>query len=233
VAVTSSSAGYQFALKRILRPLVPKRVLEERNICHRLGSEAARPYAQLRLLDTLGIRHLNKRTVPPGARSFVFVCFGNIMRSPTAELMFKRELLNHGRQGIDVNSAGIHTSPGREAHERAQIAARKLGFDLSHHRSKPLTAEMVAQADAILAMDFQNKAELLAQFPEARERIYMLSAYAENGRRYREIADPYFGDQDQADRCFTLLLTCVHNLAESVGLLASQNGAPRAGGVRG
>ena len=94
MAVTSSSAGYQFALKRILRPLVPKRVLEERNICHRLGSQAARPYAKLRLLDTLGIRHLNKRAVPPGARSFVFVCFGNIMRSPTAELMFKRALLN-------------------------------------------------------------------------------------------------------------------------------------------
>ena len=203
-------------LKRVLRPLLPQSILRDRDTYLRLGPKTGRTYLRLRVLDRLGLRGSNKRKAPSNARSFVFVCFGNIMRSPMAELMFRRTLAEHGEYDMEICSAGIHAIPGSEAHPRSQVAARELGLPLDYHRSKLLTPEMVAKADAIFAMDFQNKAELLNLYPESRNKIFMLSAYAEGKYRYREIPDPFFGDQDEARRCYALLQTCVHNLVKSL-----------------
>jgi protein-tyrosine phosphatase len=207
-------------LKRVLRPLVPERLLKDREIYLRLGKKTGNTYLRLRALDALGVRGSNKRKVPADAQSFVFVCFGNIMRSPMAELMFRRTLAEHGEYNMEICSAGIHAIPGSEAHPRSQIAGRELGLPLDYHRSKLLTAEMVEQADAIFAMDFQNKAELLNLYPEASNKIFMLSAYGEGKYRYREIPDPFFGDQDEARRCYAVLQTCIHNLVKSLRPIA-------------
>jgi protein-tyrosine phosphatase len=150
------------------------------------------------------------------------------MRSPMAHLMFERAVQERRLSGLSVSSAGIHASAGNEAHPRAQIAARALGLPLDHHRSHLLTSEMVSQADAILAMDFQNKAELLAQYPSARAKIFMMSAYAEGRMRFREIPDPYFGDQEEAFRCYAVLGTCVQNLVKTLLPLATQVSLPKA-----
>jgi protein-tyrosine-phosphatase len=211
----SSIDNPQSGLKRILAPLVPKRLIEERGIFLRLGP-AGRIYAKLRLLDTMGIRQSNRRCVLPGASSFLFVCHGNIMRSPMAEVMLRRALSESHQEGITVLSAGIHATPGTEAHPRARIAAREFGLLLDQHRSRVLTVEMVASADAIFAMDFQNQAELLTHFPQARDKIGLLSDYAEGEQRSRPIPDPYFGDQDETSRCYAVLQTCVNNLVKSV-----------------
>jgi protein-tyrosine-phosphatase len=66
-------------------------------------------------------------------------------------------------------------------------------------------------------MGFQNRAEVLALYPEARGKVVMLSAYAEGAERYREIPDPYFGDLEATRRCYALLQTCIHNLAAELG----------------
>jgi protein-tyrosine-phosphatase len=138
------------------------------------------------------------------------------MRSPMAEHMLKRAALKMGQEEILVNSAGIHATPGTGAHPRAMVAARELGITLDTHQSQLLTAEMVAQADVIFAMDLQNQAELLTEFPQARDKILLLSIYAEGSHRFREIPDPYFGDQEAARHCGVVLETCIHNLAESI-----------------
>jgi protein-tyrosine-phosphatase len=203
-------------LKRVLRPLAPKRLLAERAIFLRLGPRAGRNYLTLRILDAAGFRSSNQRRIPEGARSFVFVCYGNIMRSPMTERMLTRALAERGVNGITVRSAGIHAVPGSEAHPRAQVVARELGLPLDSHRSRLLTTDMVSEADAILAMDFQNKAELLAKFPQAKNKIFMLGAYAPVQGASCEIADPYFGDQDEARRCYRVLQMCIDNLAESL-----------------
>jgi len=206
----------QPTLKRVLRPLIPETWRKERGIYLRLGPAAGPVYARLRVMDALGVRSANRRRISPRARSFIFVCFGNIMRSPMAELMFKRSLGERNQDGIRVSSAGIHAIPGSPAHPRAQVAARELGLSLDHHQSQLLTHEMADQADAILAMDFQNKAELVSLFPEARDKVFMLSAYADGQQYCREIADPYFCDQEGARQCYGVLQNCIHNLAESL-----------------
>jgi protein-tyrosine-phosphatase len=204
-----------FSLKSFIRPLVPQRFIKERDVFVRLGP-AGPTYARLRILDALGIRQSTSRAVPPGTCSFLFVCYGNIMRSPMAEAMLKRAALDLGQEEIKVNSAGLHATPDTEAHPRAIIAARELGIPLDHHRSQMLTEQMVVEVEAILAMDFQNQAELLIKFPHARDKILLLSAYAERELRYREIPDPYFGDQEAARHCYAVLQTCINNLARSI-----------------
>ena len=125
-------------LKRVLRALVPTRLRQERGIIFRLGPSGF-AYAKLRLLDAMKMQPnaaAKERRCPPDARSFLFVCYGNIMRSPMAELMFKRALAENTREDVVVRSAGIHATAGTEAEPRAQVAAAELGLPLAHHRSK-------------------------------------------------------------------------------------------------
>jgi len=204
-------------IKDVLRKFVPNFLLQQRSIVLRLGPRAGWIYAKLRLFDLLGFRSVNGRMPPTGARSFVFVCFGNIMRSAMAEfLMLKMvsETAPERAHALCIMSAGLHTAAGREAHPWAQEAALDLGISLAGHRSKPLTREMVEQAECIFAMDFQNKAELLTLYPEADSKIYMLSAYAEGPSRYREIPDPYNTDLERTRACGRHLRTCIGNLIE-------------------
>jgi protein-tyrosine-phosphatase len=205
------------ASKHVLRKFVPDFLLRKRDIICRLGPKAGRIYARLSLLDMLRVRTANKRLVPRSARSFVFVCHGNIMRSAMAEFLMRQTLQEMGlEQQVHVTSAGLHACAGREAHIWARESSADLGISLADHRAKPFSKTMAAEADCILAMDFQNKAELLTLYPESREKIYMLSAYSEGPGRYREILDPYLGDLETTRFCARQLRTCVGNLIRSI-----------------
>lgn len=173
-----------------------------------------------------------RRMAPPQARSFLMVCFGNIMRSPMAAEMLKRELGKAGMETASVHSAGLHACEGRAAHPWALDVARELGISLEAHRAHLITPQMVENADAILAMDYENVAELLARFPLAKNKIFMLSAYAEGPQRYREISDPYFGDLADTRRCYSVLQTCVRNLVASLSHEPAPASTPQPGGVR-
>jgi protein-tyrosine-phosphatase len=163
----------------------------------------------------LGLSNDKGRKFPATARIFVFVCFGNIMRSPMCEALMKQATAAQASQ-ITVMSAGLHASPATPAHPWALAAARELGISLDDHRARQLTAEMVSQADAIFAMDYRNRAELLAQYRQAKEKIFMLRTYEGAADRGLEILDPYHGDVDGTRLCYRLLQKCVHNVASDV-----------------
>ncbi len=182
----------------------------------RLERKARPVYLKLQLMDMLAVSRVARRTVPASARSFLTVCFGNIMRSPMAELMLKRALAERGLKAANVCSAGLHAIPGRAAHPWATQVSQELGIPLDGHQAKLLSPEMVAQADVVFAMDLENLAELLARYPHASDKIFMLSAYAEGAQQYREIPDPYFGDVEETRRCYATLQTCVRNLVSTL-----------------
>lgn len=193
---------------------LPKAVVREIQ-SYRRYKKIERPiYLKLRLLEGIGMGS-GKRKAPTTARAFVFVCFGNIMRSPMCEALMKRELSRH-QAGVSVISAGLHASPGNSAHPWAMAAARDLGISLEQHRAQLLTVEMVEQADAVFAMDYQNQVELLAYYPNARGKIFMLAAYAEHSYGRVEIPDPYYGDAQETLRCYRVLQACIHNIAASI-----------------
>ena len=115
-----------------------------------------------------------------------------------------------------VQSAGLNATVGTPAHRWSLAAAREFGLDLSQHRSRLLSLEMLDQADAIFAMDYRNQVELLCRYPALKDKVFMLSAYAGEGYRSIEIRDPFFGDEAETRRCYSILERCVENLMAAV-----------------
>ncbi|MGA8812339.1 MAG: hypothetical protein WB523_07260 [Candidatus Sulfotelmatobacter sp.] len=206
----------------LAKKILPRRVLEEVRR-YRGFKKSDRPvYLKLRITNRLG---LQARKVPRGARSFVFICFGNIMRSPMSESFFRQAIASHPSINVKIASAGLNATSGRPAHPWAIAAAQDFGFSLEGHRAVLLTRSMVDEADAILAMDFQNQVDFLSRYPDALDKLFLLGAYS-GAVRPIEIRDPFFGDLEETRRCYRLLQTCTQNLADSLDVIKTQNTVP-------
>jgi protein-tyrosine phosphatase len=147
----------------------------------------------------------------------LFVCLGNICRSPTAEGVFRRLLAQEAPElRIEVDSAGTagyHI--GHPPDLRSQRAAHARGIDLSGLRARQVTAEDFLSFDLILAMDRDNLEELEAMRPaDSRARVRLFLEYApELGRT--EVPDPYYGDARGFEEVLNL------SVAASRGLIAA------------
>lgn len=203
------------SMKGAIKKLLPRFLVQEIQSFRKYKKNERPIYLKLRLLEGIGLGNGKRLQAPATARAFVFVCFGNIMRSPMCEALMRRELPDQSGQ-VTIISAGLHASQGTMAHPWALAAARELGISLDDHRAQQLTAEMVDQSDAIFAMDCQNQVELLANYPNAKRKIFMLGAYAGDSDRRVEIPDPYYGDPEQTRHCYQVLQRCIHNVASAV-----------------
>jgi protein-tyrosine-phosphatase len=141
--------------KQLLRRFIPDSLLKERETFLRLGPKAGAIYAWYRLLDSVGVRPQKREPVPPSTKSILFICFGNIMRSPMAEAIF-RQCTAGTHILVSAVSAGLHAIPGGAAHPRAVAASSEIGLSLVEHRAQLLSPEMVSEADVIFVMDFQD-----------------------------------------------------------------------------
>jgi protein-tyrosine phosphatase len=132
------------------------------------------------------------------------------------EALMNRALSVVPNARITVTSAGLNAVPGRATHPWAMTAAREFGITLQNHRARSLTLEMVNQADVIFAMDCQNQVQLWARYSQARNKIFMLSAYAGEDYRSFEIRDPYYAGEEGTRACYKVLNTCIQNLVRSL-----------------
>ncbi|MEQ1570821.1 MAG: low molecular weight phosphotyrosine protein phosphatase [Myxococcota bacterium] len=98
----------------------------------------------------------------------LFVCSGNICRSPMAAALADRRMLALGRD-VEVRSAGTLGLVDRPAEPRAVAVCREIGLDLTEHRSRPLTAELVRWADRIFVMEDDHARAVRELVPELRE----------------------------------------------------------------
>jgi protein-tyrosine-phosphatase len=111
--------------------------------------------------------------------SVLFVCTGNICRSPTAEAFAWRELGRFPDEGrLDFASAGSHALNGNPATEGAVTAAAARGGDLSRHRARELDRRLVRDADLILTMAAEHLPFVLAFDRSAAQRAFVLGAFA-------------------------------------------------------
>lgn len=150
--------------------------------------------------------------------SVLFVCLGNICRSPTAEGVFRKLVADAGLAAqvrIDsAGTAGYHE--GAPADSRALAAAGARGFDLSEIRARRVVPEDFEVFDLILAMDDENLADLKRIAPEgARTRAELLLSYAK-GRRGDGVPDPYYGGKNGFEQVLDLVTEACAGLVEEL-----------------
>ncbi|PCH60109.1 MAG: phosphotyrosine protein phosphatase [Gammaproteobacteria bacterium] len=125
----------------------------------------------------------------------LFVCMGNICRSPTAQGMFEYLLEKEGMSGkIGVDSAGTHAyHVGEPPDQRANSAAMRRGIDISQQRARKVSPSDFVQFDYVLAMDGDNF-NLLAAIcpPEHLQKLTLFLDYAKH-LGGSEVPDPYYG----------------------------------------
>lgn len=119
----------------------------------------------------------------------LFVCTGNICRSPLAASLLERALQDRGLE-VDVTSAGTGAWDGAPASEGAYLVGLERGLDLSGHRARLLTRELVDEADLILTMARHHRARVDELGGEGK--VFVLGEYA--GKGDDEVSDPFGGD---------------------------------------
>jgi len=148
----------------------------------------------------------------------LFVCMGNICRSPTAEGVFRKLVHDAGLiDKITIASAGTHAyHVGDPPDTRSQEAARRRGFDLSSQRARHATEKHIVEFDYVLAMDRDNYDDLLDICPDGcEEKIRMFLEFAPH-RPEREVPDPYFGGTAGFDRVLDMIEEAAQGLLEDI-----------------
>jgi protein-tyrosine-phosphatase len=128
----------------------------------------------------------------PEPMRVLFVCTGNTCRSPIAEALARRFAAERQLSEITVGSAGTAAWDGAPASDGALLVAMERSVDLSAHRARLLTRELVNSSDLILAMGPHHLERIEALGGTGK--THLLSSYASKGRSERSITDPFGGD---------------------------------------
>ena len=146
----------------------------------------------------------------------LFVCLGNICRSPLAEAALRGEAERLGLD-IQVDSAGTgNWHVGHPPDRRAAAVAKRNGIDISHLRARQVSPEDFHAFDHVIALDAQNLAELRAmQPPDGKAELSLLLDHAE-GRRGQPVADPYYGRDEHFDAAWKDVTAGVKGLVRKI-----------------
>ena len=140
-------------------------------------------------------------------KHILFICTGNTCRSPMAEALCRRYLPN-----IETLSAGVGAAPGLPASIGAIEAMQRRGLNLDHHRSRPLSSYLLADADLVLCMSNSHKQLILQALPgECIGKVFTLAEYVDEPDQ--EIADPFGGNQEVYEACAQQIEELIKKLA--------------------
>jgi protein-tyrosine phosphatase len=148
----------------------------------------------------------------------LFVCTGNICRSPTAEAIFRKLAANAGMaEAVTADSAGTHGyHVGEPPDPRSQKAAAKRGYDLSALRARTIEDADFQRFDLILAMDQEHYATLSRiAGATAGHKLKLMMSYARRFKE-REVPDPYYGGPQGFERVLDMLEDAAQGLLEAL-----------------
>jgi protein-tyrosine phosphatase len=150
----------------------------------------------------------------------LFVCLGNICRSPSAEGVFRHLIKEQGLLDlIEIDSAGTHAyHVGSPPDDRAQEAASRRGIDMSHQRGRRVDEGDFYVFDYVLAMDESNLYHLREMAPaEASHKIDLFLNYAPE-QSENEVPDPYYGGHSGFEHVLDLIEEASQGLLEDIRL---------------
>ncbi len=151
------------------------------------------------------------------ATSTLFVCLGNICRSPLAEGVFAR-LADRAGVDVRVDSAGTGSwHVGERPDARARAVARAHGIELPGH-ARQVGPDDMRRFEWVVAMDRSNLAHLaaLARSSGGSARLHLLREFDPEAGRDRDVPDPYYGDQRGFEECFRIVERSCRGLLERI-----------------
>lgn len=186
-------------------------------LTHPLALAIKRPARDL--LWLVKARRVRNPPMPAQVASMLFVCLGNICRSPFAE-----RLAAARRPGIRCLSAGIKTTQSARSPTEACEAAATRGIWLDGHRPMTLTRQMVDEYDLVIVMEAGQLEQLRGLYPAAVPRLFLLPLFqsgAPRGYERYNIADPFSRPRSEYDECYDRIDRAVAGL-----LTALSSGVP-------
>jgi len=136
-------------------------------------------------------------------KTVLFVCTGNICRSPMAEGIMRSLLRARGVQGIRACSAGTSGLDGRGAEPLAVRVCRDNGVDISGHVARSVERSVLEESDLILVMEQEHRDAVIRVLPEAADKTRMLTDFGGDAGGVAFVADPYGLPQWAYESCFS------------------------------
>jgi protein-tyrosine phosphatase len=182
----------------------------------RLEPGARGTWLRLAVGRLLGDRSSEQLDMPGGSvGETLFLCHGNIYRSPFAEAAFRREVRRNELR-CRVSSAGLHAVSGRPVPDDAVAEARRVGIVLDSHQSSTVDAARLSSVDLVVVIDRANEAVLRSRFPQLAAPVVLLGAFARADGEPTAIADPYGRGEVVLARCYARIDRAVRALADAM-----------------
>ena len=147
-------------------------------------------------------------------KSVLFICLGNICRSPTAECIFK-EKAKISKLDIFCDSAGTASwHVGSFPYQTMQLAAKNRGFDMSQLRARQIKIADFNEFDLLVVMDQENRSNLQNLCPEQSDKVHLLTDYSLEDLEYDYVPDPYY--TRNFNQALDIIETSLNGLVETL-----------------
>ena len=167
-------------------------------------------------------RSIANPPLPASPRELLFLCQGNICRSPFAAELARRRVAERGLSGVSCVSGGLRASQAPESPADAVHAAARYGIALAGHRALDVTAAQMAAADVIVVMEVRHVDEIRRRFPDAIGRVHLLPLYEPAGRygplERVNLLDPFDQGAEAFAHCYRRIDAAIDGLASAIAV---------------